>query len=105
MRSGSDDWFWLSPFVFSAEMRRRRAVTFEHLQPSELDAVVAVRELFRVPPAIIEQLTQVRQQMASFSFANSPSEDARKVLEQLQAQEEFLARQLVRSGHRRAQRP
>jgi CHAT domain-containing protein/tetratricopeptide (TPR) repeat protein len=50
--------------------------------------------------ATIEQLTQVRQRIASLSFASSSSADkeTQQVLEQLQFQEDVLARQLSQAG-------
>jgi hypothetical protein len=52
--AATNDAFWLSPFVFTGKLRRRRAATLASVDVSELDAVVAVERVIRKPEAVID---------------------------------------------------
>lgn len=52
--TAKDDALWLSPFIFTGAVRKRRASTLSFVDVSELDAVVGVEKVFRRPPAVID---------------------------------------------------
>ncbi|MFL5919328.1 MAG: hypothetical protein ACJ74L_04050 [Gaiellaceae bacterium] len=51
--SHQDD-VWLSPFIFTGQVRKRRAATLALVDVTELDAVVAVERVLRKPPSVID---------------------------------------------------
>jgi len=53
-RISKDDALWLSPFIFSGEMRKHRASTLSLVEVSEMDAVIGVDKVLRRPAAVID---------------------------------------------------
>jgi hypothetical protein len=51
--SGRGD-VWLSPFIFTGQVRKRRAATLSLVDPTVLDAVIAVERVLRRPEGIID---------------------------------------------------
>src|SRR5262249_17755019 len=45
---------WLSPFIFTGEVRKRRAATLSLVDVSELDAVIAVDRVLRRPEGVVD---------------------------------------------------
>ena len=45
---------WLSPFIFTGQVRKRRAATLSLVDVSELDAVVAVERVLRRPESVVD---------------------------------------------------
>lgn len=45
---------WLSPFIFTGKIRKRRAATLSLVDVSELDAVIAVERVLRRPPGVVD---------------------------------------------------
>jgi len=52
--SPSSDAVWLSPFIFTGRIRRRRDATLSLVDVSELDAVVAVERVLRRPESVVD---------------------------------------------------
>ncbi len=45
---------WLSPFIFTGQVRKRRAATLSLVDVSEFDAVIAVERVLRRPEGIVD---------------------------------------------------
>jgi hypothetical protein len=45
---------WLSPFIFTGQVRKRRAATLPLVDVSEFDAVIAVKRVLRRPEGIVD---------------------------------------------------
>lgn len=45
---------WLSPFIFTGRIRKRRAATLSLVDATELDAVIAVERVLRRPPGVVD---------------------------------------------------
>jgi hypothetical protein len=45
---------WLSPFIFTGKLRKRRAATLSLVDVSERDAVIAVERVLRRPPGVVD---------------------------------------------------
>jgi hypothetical protein len=48
------DGVWLSPFIFTGHVRKRRAATLSLVDVTELDAVIAVERVLRKPPGVVD---------------------------------------------------
>jgi hypothetical protein len=48
------DGVWLSPFIFTGQVRKRRAATLSLVDVTEFDAVIAVERVLRKPPGVVD---------------------------------------------------
>jgi hypothetical protein len=48
------DGVWLSPFIFTGHVRKRRAATLSLVDVTELDAVIAVERVLRKPAGVVD---------------------------------------------------
>ena len=52
--SPNADAVWLSPFIFTGQVRKRRAATLSLVDVSEFDAIIAVERVLRRPPGVVD---------------------------------------------------